>query len=51
MLALQELRGMNLAEAGVTDESNFVCNQCGGIVSKSRQAAHQQFWCQANRHY
>ncbi|DBA95494.1 TPA: hypothetical protein ACH3X3_013353 [Trebouxia sp. C0006] len=48
---LMELRGMNLAEAGVTDESNFVCNQCGGIVSKSRQAAHQQFWCQANRHY
>ncbi|KAL0028956.1 hypothetical protein WJX77_008274 [Trebouxia sp. C0004] len=46
---LMELRGMNLADAGVTDESNFVCNQCGGIVSKSRQAAHQQFWCQANR--
>lgn len=48
---LMELRGMNLAEAGVTDESNFVCSQCGGIVSKSRQAAHKQFWCQANRRY
>ena len=45
----QELRGMRLAEPGVVDESSVVCQWCGGIVSRSREAAHQQFWCQANR--
>lgn len=48
---LMELQGMNLEETGIPHESNFVCNQCGGIVSRSRQAAHQQFWCQAHRQY
>lgn len=46
---LQELRGMNLAEPGTMDDSSFVCQRCGGIVSKSRQAAHQQLWCQPHR--
>ena len=47
---VQELRGMRLAEPGVADESSVVCKWGGGIVSRSREAAHQQFWCQANRH-
>lgn len=46
---LTELRGMRLAEPGVTDESSVICCYCGGIVSRSREKVHQQFWCQASR--
>lgn len=37
---------MQLGEDGVPEDSSFRCPRCGGIVSKSRQVAHLQMWCQ-----
>jgi hypothetical protein len=33
--------------AAQAEGASYVCQQCGGVVSVMRQAAHQQLWCPA----
>ncbi|GMH32268.1 hypothetical protein BSKO_00102 [Bryopsis sp. KO-2023] len=37
-----------LTECALGDGSSFICSVCSAVVSVSRRAAHDEFWCQGS---
>lgn len=44
----QETGREDITGAALSDGSSFICEGCGGVVSRRREAQHQ-FWCSKDR--